>query len=149
MLAAEDLVHPGEQEAGSRFTGGLRPQRESRESADRGRGRPLADDIAHQDEPAILPDRGDVVEVAADEDPVPRRVESGRQLDAVDQRQRRRQERVLKRLRDRALAVVQLRALKGERALRGDRSDVDAVLGREGAASPERERDDARRRRAG
>ena len=81
----------------------------------------LAADVADRDAPRAVAERERVVEVAADLDALGAGLQPSGEVDPGHVGQRARQQRGLQRLRDRVLALVELRAGDRDRGLRGDR----------------------------
>ncbi len=133
LLAQQRVVEADELVARAQAGDGVRAQRVAGERRDRGRLRALAADVADDERVAPVALREDVVEVAADLVALARGAVGRGQLQAVDLRQMRREQRALERLgRARAL-LVEARVLDRDRRLGRDPHDHVLVLGAEHA----------------
>ena len=102
--AVQERQHPG----GAALVGGRGAHRVARERGHGGGVRALALNVADQRRPGPVARREEVVEVAAELDPLARRPEAHRRAQATDRGQRARPQRALQRAGDRPLAVVEL-----------------------------------------
>ena len=107
-LVAQRAVQQGQDARRPALVGGRGAHRVARERGHRGRVRALALDVADQRRPGAVTGFEEVVEVAAELDPLAGGAEAHRGAEPGHGRERPRPQRALQRARDRALALVEL-----------------------------------------